>query len=95
MLYDVTITKLLHDNAGIVKKVYGTASLTVEGVTVEVPLQPFLPDPSDAIIPLAELTESTVASWVGNDSVVLYHLNTLLFDSTCTAVEGAELPWNS
>lgn len=95
MLYDVTITKLLHDDAGIVKKVYGTASLSANGVTVEVPLQPFLPDPSEEVIPFANLTETIVASWIADDPVVLYHLQTLLFDSTCTAVEGAELPWNS
>lgn len=92
-------TATVGDNTDVVKQVEWTMQGTQEGQTFELPQTTTLPDPDGhPFIPLAQLTEAEVISWIeatdtGIDALKAHIQYVLDKEVSKAALSSAQMPW--
>jgi len=93
-----SITKLLKDDAGVVKVMFGLIDATDDfGNNVQKEIQSPTKPSDGELVPFDQLDEETVLTWFKElheadlVPIILSELDVMRLDS----VEGAELPWGS
>lgn len=99
IVFDYKITKLLKDEFGIVKVVFGTVTATDDfnNVVSKDIQSPLSEADQDNLIPFDQLDEATVIQWFkAIHEQSLHPLLLLELDyMRLQAVEGVELPWSA